>query len=237
MVKNNTIIVGADLSEDLQKIFQKHHFKTTDEQRIFWSEQCKALGKQDNPQTMRWNPFVIRVALHLQMVSRSAYEYLGHFIKLPSQRRLYDYTHFIESKKGPQEKIIANVKKNIENVRGLHHETYFNLIFDEMYIRSNIVICKKTGEILGYVYLNKVEEEIAKLEAEVSGKSFERQPAKTVLVFMLQGITDDTQEVIGIYPCDTLKASQLHSRCWDLISLCEESNLKIIALIYVMGHL
>ena len=124
------------------------------------------------------------------------------------------------------------MKKNTENVKGLHYETYFNLIFDEMYIWSNIVLCEeKTGDILGYVYLKKVAEEITKLEATVSGKGFERQPAKTVMVFMLQGITDDTHELIGIYLCDALKASQLYSRRWDLISLCEESDQKIIALI------
>ena len=172
LLERDTINIDADLSEDLAKIFKRHHNKMTDEQRIFWSEQLKALGKQDNPRTMRWNPFVIRIALHLQMISRSAYEYVGNFIKLPSQRRLYDYTHFVEAKEGPQEAIITNVKTKIENLNGPDHETYFNIIFDEMYIRSNIVISKKTGELLGYVNLTKVEEEIAQLEAEQTDATF-----------------------------------------------------------------
>ena len=225
------LTVGSDLSTDLSKVFQKHQDSMTEAQKIFWSEQLKALSKQNCRKSMRWSPFVIRLALHLQMVSQSAYKYLQNFIQLPSERLLYDYTHYLEARVGAQEEIMKEVSSKIRN--SLPGEKQFHiLMYDEMTVRSDLVFTKRTGEIVGYVHLDKVELELLHLESELGDTPFEKnKPAKKVLVFMLQGITNDIKEVVGIYPTDNLTAVQLYTRCWDVIFKLEKNELPVIALV------
>ncbi len=88
IVASHSIGISQELSDDLSTIFQRNHATMSKAQQLFWSEQMKALARNKNRRTIRWNPFVIKVALHLQMISRSAYEYVQNFIELPSQRTL-----------------------------------------------------------------------------------------------------------------------------------------------------
>jgi len=46
---------------------------------------------------MKWHPLVIKWSLYLRHLSGKAYELLRKtgYIKLPSQRTLHDYTHYI----------------------------------------------------------------------------------------------------------------------------------------------
>lgn len=80
----------------------------SDLQKMFWGEQLKAISRQQNPRSVRWSPMMIKVALHFQMQSPAAYDYLKEsgILKLPSQRRLYDFTHFTEAKDGIQDAIL-----------------------------------------------------------------------------------------------------------------------------------
>ncbi len=66
-------------------------------QRIFWEEQKKAMQCKDRCQ-VRWHPLIIKWCLYLWHRSSGAYETLQNsgVLKLPSQRTLRDYTHYIQ---------------------------------------------------------------------------------------------------------------------------------------------
>lgn len=102
---------------------------------------------------------------------------------LPSQRRLYDYTHFTEAKEGIQQHILDSVKEKLEKT-GNPNE-HFQLLFDEVTIRSDIVFRK--SEIVGCFNMKDIEKSVASLESELNEEKFEKDIAKKVLVYMLQG--------------------------------------------------
>ena len=150
-IEKKTVPVSAEFGQDIAKVFQDNHHLMTPVQKLFWAEQMKALSTQNNPRQMRWNPFMIRLALHIQMISSSAYEYMQLFLRLPSQRTLYDFTHYVDAKEGIQEVTMAEMQKKLyENYDlGERHSTFFNLIFDEVDVKEDIVVNRRTGEIIG----------------------------------------------------------------------------------------
>ncbi|KAK3916262.1 Putative nuclease [Frankliniella fusca] len=202
-------------------------------ERIFWSEQLKALSCQrKNSRCMRWNPFIIKVALNIRMItSTEGYKYLKFFVKLPSNRLLYDYTHAVQAKDGIQDETVRNLVEQTQGYKE-EHLKYFNIEFDEMHVRSDIVIDKKTGDIIGYAHLRKVEKDLADMEAEISSSNFSPSLAKTVLVFLVQGVSNPLLGVVvGIYPSKDLSSSQLFSRVWDVIYTMESCGLKVSSII------
>jgi len=110
------------------------------------------------------------------------------FIKLPSERTLYEYSHANPATEGIQDNVL---KRLSEDVRGCKSDffTYYSLKMDEMYVFQNVVYNKGSGEIVGYASLESVEEEIRHLEMELDNKTQEgtRPVAKTMLTYMAKG--------------------------------------------------
>lgn len=67
-------------------------------QSILW-EQQKKYNSLRNKCQMRWHP-LIRFALSIKYKSTAAYNALGHFIKMPPERLLQDYTHWVKFEVG-----------------------------------------------------------------------------------------------------------------------------------------
>lgn len=238
-VERETLNIDPEFGTQIGKIFQQCYDKMTNVQKLFWGEQVKALSKQDNPRQMRWNPFVIKMALHLQMISSSAFRFVKGFLPLPSERTLFDFTHFTEAKEDIQEAILEEVKKKMDKdkekkgVEFKREDDYFNLIFDEMDVCEDIVISRSTGCVIGYTNLTENEKEMANLEAEIlKGKEFKPQPAKKVLVFMALGVTNEIQEIAAVFTTSgSLTTSQLHTRVWEVVYRMENYEMKVLALI------
>lgn len=74
-IEKDSIPVDNILGQDFFKIFKKNVSKMTDIQKLFWSEQVKALSRQHNPRCMKWSHMMIKIALYLQMLSPAAYGY------------------------------------------------------------------------------------------------------------------------------------------------------------------
>ncbi|KAK3908837.1 Transposable element P transposase [Frankliniella fusca] len=231
-IEKHTVPVSAEFGYDIAKIFKDNVNIMTPVQKLFWYEQLKCLAKQENPRQMRYNPFIIRLALHLQMLSSTAYGFLQNFLNLPSQRTLYDYTHYAEAKEGLQEPILERLAKNCSEQCKKEDEKYFNVIFDEVDIRSGIVISRKTGEVVGYVQLSEVEKELELLEAEIAEKEEpRRQVAKKLLVYLAVGITNSLQGVVGVYTTGgNFTAGQVYTRTWNIIYRMESQGMKVLCL-------
>jgi len=67
-------------------------------QKLFWDQQQTALSLKDS-RSMKWDPLVIKWCLYLRHLSGKGYELLRNSgcLKLPSQRTLRDYTHYISA--------------------------------------------------------------------------------------------------------------------------------------------
>lgn len=232
-IERSTVPVSTEFGADIAKLFKDNERVMTPVQKLFWSEQLKCLSKQKNPRQMRWNPFVIRLALHLQMLSSTAYDYVKNFINLPSKRTLYDYSHFTEAKEGPQDFIINDLAKQCEEKFKEKHEKYFSLVFDEIDIRSGVVIDRRTGEVVGYTNLSDVEEELVALEAEISEKGEpKKQVAKKLLFYMAAGITNPLLGVVGVYSTGgNFTAGQIYTRTWALVYRLENVGMKVLCFV------
>ena len=158
MIEKESMPVSHQMSVDLCQFFYKSMDKMSPTQHKFWEQQLEALSKQDNPRSMRWHPMMIKLALHLQSAAPAAIAILNEsgVIKLPSERLLFDFTHFTEAKVGIQEVVIGRVKEKLDKLNPKEDEKYFNLLFDEMYVKEDIVV-NRNGEIVGCVNLSDIE--------------------------------------------------------------------------------
>ncbi|KAK3932248.1 Transposable element P transposase [Frankliniella fusca] len=232
LLANHSEEIDSIVSEDFVKILGENTNKMSAVEKLFWEQQSKALSKRDASKTMRWHPTMIRLALHLRMLSPAAYDFVKGFISLPSQRRLFDYSQFAEAKEGVQEEFLNQLGNLISEKCSADFEKYFSLLFDEMSIRSDLVYNARTGELVGFTNLSSLEEELASLEAEIQGNIHEKKLAKKVLVFMLTGAVNPIKFVAAVYSTDDLTAFQLYTRAWDVIYSVEEAGAKVLTAIF-----
>eukprot|EP00731_Ephydatia_muelleri_P009106 Em0004g1444a len=108
--------------------------------RIFWQQQMEAASRK-NARTMRWHPLMIRWCLSLRHRSSGAYEAIrdSGCLKLPSQRTLRDYTHYVEAKCGFSVEIDSMLKSASKVDTCPESEKCTILLIDEMHIREDLV--------------------------------------------------------------------------------------------------
>ncbi|KAK3929509.1 Transposable element P transposase, partial [Frankliniella fusca] len=230
-VESLKIKLDEVLKDELIGLLNGNQHKMSELQKTFWLAQMKAKNIDDK-RGLRWDPMLIRLALHLHSLSPNAYEFLGDskILSLPSKRRLFDYSHFIESKEGCQKELLLMMKKKAEACGNDDHFSYINLMFDEMHIKSGLVVNRSTGELVGFTKLSGIDEELAKIQTELKMKTYRPRLARKVLVYVAQGITNDICDVVAIFTTDDLSAYQLYDRSWDVISHLEEVGLKVLTL-------
>ena len=91
---NDLEAIMADQNKEVNKLFPKGSFR-----RLFWEEQLKMV-KLTNSKSMKWHPMMNRWCLNLKLLSTLAYHALrtSGFIRLPSERTVRDYTHFLKTR-------------------------------------------------------------------------------------------------------------------------------------------
>eukprot|EP00731_Ephydatia_muelleri_P004466 Em0002g642a len=155
--------------------------------RIFWQQQMEAASRK-NARTMRWHPLMIRWCLSLRHRSSGAYEALrdSGCLKLPSQRTLRDYTHYVEAKCGFSVEIDCMLKSASKVEVCPEREKCTILLIDEMHIREDLVYDKHSGELIGFTNLANVSNGLTQLEQSMSQNSEDGPSlAKSMLVFMM----------------------------------------------------
>ena len=98
----NGIVVDDEMHRGLREIMCTEtsevyrKYKPNIFHHLFWKQQMDAASHQDAT-GICWHPAMIRWCLHLRHRSSGAYKELRGVLKLPSQRTLRDYMHYVKA--------------------------------------------------------------------------------------------------------------------------------------------
>ena len=164
------VVLNSELGEDMKQMM----LFSTDEvsrahpegsfARLFWDQQKKAFESTD-PRQVRWHPLIIKWCLYLRHRSSGAYETLrtSGILKLPSQRTLRDYTHYIKARSGFSTEVDNDLLRVAKYKDLKDWEKCTVLLIDEMYIKEDLVYDKYTGALVGFTNLGETNEHLLKV--------------------------------------------------------------------------
>ena len=234
--ERNGVQIHSSLNDDLIQIMSEYaahveeHFPEGSFRRLFWKQQFQAARTKDARQ-MLWHPCMIRWCLNLKLLSSAAYHSLrtSGFIKLPSERTLRDYTHFIKSKSGfnsALDQFLAD-ESQVEDLP--EWKRHFVLVFDEMKIKEGLVFDKHEAEVVGFVDMGDISTKLADLERQCSTNQQHPPIATHMLVLMVRGVFTGLRFPYAHFPTTTTKAEHLFEIMWEAIERIEHKKLKVIA--------
>ena len=95
--------------------------------------------------------------------SSGAYETLRESgcLRLPSQRTLRDYTHYVKAAAGFSHEVDMMLFKAVKMEHCPEREKLVLLLLDEMHIREDIVYDKHSGEMIGFANLGEINEHLS----------------------------------------------------------------------------
>ncbi len=172
-VKSLTTEQGKSLDKsfekDLMSIMHDNHQKVTEAYpdgsfaRLFWNEQLKAATASDN-RRVRWHPVIIKWCLNLKLLSSSSYYALrtSGFIKLPSERTLFDYTHYFANAVG-FDQVNKQLCDEISKMSIPESRMFVSVILDKMKIKEGLVYNKHSGEIVGFTSLGDINDDLVQV--------------------------------------------------------------------------
>ena len=217
--------IMTENTEDIRKKFPEGSFR-----RLFWEEQLKAASQKD-PRQMRWHPLIVRWCLNLKLMSSSSYHALrtAGFVQLPSERTLYDYSHFYESKAGFQVELNEQLMKESKVSELSESKKFCGIILDEMKVKENLVYNKHTGEVVGFINLGGINNDLLRME-DVCLQDQDCQPtvASHLLVLLVRGIFIKLNFPYAHFATDGVTADLLFPIVWEAVRQIECIGLKVI---------
>ena len=98
-----------------------------------------------------------RWCIYLSHKSSRVYDLLRRsgIVSLPSTRTLRDYTHYISSQAGFS-KVDEQLLEVSQAIGQDEWQKAVIIIFDEMYIKKELVYDKRTGELIGFTNLGAI---------------------------------------------------------------------------------
>ena len=189
------------------------------------------MAKLKNSKSMKWHPMMIRWCLNLKLLSSSAYHALrtSGFLKLPSERTLRDYTHFIKTRPGFQ----AEVDSMLVREAGLSDlpewKRYVVLLLDEMKIKQSLVYDKNESKI---VNLGEVNDQLAKFEREASNDTEQScgEVATHILTLMVRGIFFRLRFPYAHFPTTGITGDYIFLIVWEAIERLERLGFKVLVI-------
>ena len=163
------VSVDESLEQDLQTIMEE---KTSEIQetyptgsflRLFWDQQLMAIKSKERQQ-VRWHPMIIKWCLNLKFMSSKAYGALRSVLSLPSERTLRDYTHWINSSSGFHSDVDKQLKEEAKVKTIPEFQKYVCLLFDEVRIKEDLVYDKHTSQIIGFINLGDVNNQLLRFQ-------------------------------------------------------------------------
>ncbi len=193
--------------------------------RLFWDEQLKA-ATSSNSKQIRWHPVLVKWCLNLKLLSSSAYHALRStgFIKLPSERTLFDYTHYYTNKVGFQEEVNQQLAEEVKRLSLPDSRKFVSLLIDEMKIKEGLVYNKHSGEIMGFTSLGDINDDLLRLEQD----SELPKVAKQLLTIMVRGILFHLNFPYAHFASIGATGDVLFPLVWEAIYRLESSEIKVL---------
>ncbi|XP_052224338.1 uncharacterized protein LOC127839989 [Dreissena polymorpha] len=228
-IRSEGVCLSEKESKDLSELMQscewdvkKSHPDESSYQRLFWKEQFK-YSQLNNNRGMRWHPSIIKWCIYLKSKSATTYDTLRNsgFVKLPSERILFDYTNANAKGVGFLE---GNIDMLIDETEGYtDHQRIVGLLQDEVKIKSDLVYDRHTGELIGFVNLGSINNNLNDLKNECDCL------AKYVLVVMVRGISLTLKFPLAHFATNGVTSDQLFCILWEAVEICEvDVGLKVL---------
>lgn len=236
VVEEEGITVDSETHTDICAIMTSAESQVMDKypedsfQYLFWKQQQEA-ARLKNSCSMRWHPLFIKWCLYLRHVSGRAYETLRKCIRLPSQRTLRDYTHYIKASTGFSDDVDLQLAQAANTEHCAEHEKYVAIIFDEMYIKEDLVYNKHTNALVGFANLGDINTHLLAFEESLcTSPSNEVVPlAKTMMVLMVRGLCSGLEFPYAQFACSSVTGDLLFQPFWEAVRRLEFLGLKVVA--------
>ena len=226
ILHDDLVTIMEEESETIKQQYKKGTFK-----HLFWEQQLKA-AKAKGPNGIRWHPMMIRWCLNLKMISSAAYHAMcsSGFVTLPSERTLRDYSNFFQSKAGFQHEVNKQLMKEAKLDECDDLQRHVVLVFDEMKIKEDLVYNKNSGEVIGFVNMGNVSDQLSELEEACKAEKPEHpKVAKQMLVFMVRGIFKHLEFPYAHFPTTDITSDCIMTLAWEAIRHLEFCGFKVIA--------
>ena len=186
--------------------------------------------------TLNWHTYYYSVynITHHDCRSSGAYELLrdSGCIRLPTQRTLRDYTHYVKASTGFSSDVDTMLINAAKVKTCPERDKCVMLLIDEMHIRQDLVFDKHTGELIGYANLGDINNHLIDFEQSLASTSPEPPKfAKTMLVFMVRGLFSKLQFAYAQFPAASLSGDLIYDPFWEAVDRVERCELKVSSLI------
>ena len=219
--------IMTERSEEIRQQYPENSF-----QRLFWEQQLQATQTKCCTQ-VRWHPLIVRWCLHLKLLSSAAYHSLRStgFIKLPSERTLRDYTHWIKSGTGVQQEVTQQLQHEIAKIDMPEEvKQHIVVVCDEVKVKDGIVYDKHSCQVIGFTSLEDINSHLLGFERSLATDQPEPSVAKYMLVFMVRGLIIPLEFPYAQYPTRGITADLLFPVAWEVVRHLECAGLQVHAL-------
>ncbi len=154
--------------------------------------------------------------------SSGAYEALRSSccLRLPSQRTLRDYTHYVQAQTGFSDAVDKMLMDTAKMGSCPERDKYTLLLLDEMH---NLVFDKHTGPIIVFANLGEINEHLVHFKRSLLDDTPMRpQTAKTMMVFMVRSLFNSLQ-----FSYAQLSGELLYNPFWEAVQRVENCGLKV----------
>lgn len=156
-------------------------------------------------------------------------------IKLPSGRTLRDYTHIYESKLGFQKEVDQQVYDEFKVDELKEWQKYVGITFDEMRIKDKIVYNKHSCELIGYVNLGDITNQLLQFEKlcndeESDVDTYTPPVAQHINCFMVRGLFRPINFPYAHFATRSLSSDEIFPLAWESVKRLELIGLKVVFL-------
>ena len=168
-VESDGVEVDSETESDLREIISEENpviasLPEDSFRKIFWEQQQLAASKKKT--AMRWHPLMIKWCLYLRHLSGKAYETLRQSgcIHLPSQRTLRDYSNCVKAGPGFSSEVDRQLFAAAHLSSSPEWHRLICIVLDEMHVREDLVYDKHSGQLIGFVDLGEVNNQLLAFE-------------------------------------------------------------------------
>ena len=238
LTERSGVEVDKELHSNLTTIAEENERQVLDTypegsfQQLFWKQQLQAAQARSS-KGMRWHPTMVKWCLYLRHQSSQAYELLrsSGCIKLPSQRTLRDYTHHIISAPGFSTDMDHQLMEDADIASLEEFQKHICLLGDEMHIKEDLVYKKMSGELVGFVNLGDINENLMQLEQQLQEFSSESPVlASSVFVLMVRGLFTSLKFPYATFPCKSTCGDQLVPIFFEAVFRLERCGFKVVGI-------